>query len=79
MSDEFRGWTGSAHWSHGTGEVRIEPVISPWNGIIPIARRLGIKPVKKGGPPRVIVRTENGDYDIFEIITAVLNRIDEVS
>jgi hypothetical protein len=43
-----------------------------------LAERLGVKPMKKDHPPTWSARTKEGiSYDIFDLINAVLDRVDK--
>jgi len=41
-----------------------------------LAARLGVRPRQPDDPPSVIVQTKEGDYDLFDLINALLDRME---
>lgn len=49
---------------------------NPWHKLIPIAERLGVKPYTEKRATAVVVALNGDKYDIFEMIEALLDRLD---
>ena len=48
----------------------------PYAKLAPLAERLGVKPVDEGAPASVMFMSQGKGYDIFDVINALLDRLD---
>lgn len=55
---------------------------NPWARISEVAAKVGVKPCEEGPPRQATMRArgaDDKDYDIWEVIIAVLNKLDSTS
>lgn len=59
--------------------IKADPPRTPYARVSALAKRLGVSPDKGGGPPSVFICVAEGErYDFYELVEAVLNRLDAV-
>lgn len=56
------------------GSFTIEQPPDPWARLPEIAARLGVKPCESAG--MMIVVRDGGRYDVFDLVNALLDRVD---
>lgn len=52
---------------------------NPFERLPEIAARLGVKPVAGGEARSLIARVDDEDYDIWEVVSALLDKMDSVT
>jgi hypothetical protein len=63
-----------------TDRIEISETPDPFTKLPALAERLGVEPTQGGGPGVVVLRMSDGRcYDLFDLINAMLDRMDKLT